>query len=134
MNITIYLNVTTHAEAHANGTEGKLGYSPNHAESLAIFLRGHGDDESHAQPGDRLVKVGEFEVTAASALEAAECAYAIGNGASAQSADYYAAKVRSFSTGDVVVVDTPDGPAAFTCESFGFSTANFEDFRVEVAA
>lgn len=129
MHITVYLNTTTHAEAHERGTEGSLGYSPNHADALAIFMRGH--RESHAAPGDRLQKVGSFEVAAQTAQYAAEQAFAVGNGASEQSAAYYAHGVRSFSCGDVVVVETPDGPAAFVCESSGFSSADLSDFEVE---
>lgn len=132
--VTIWLNVTTHEQARDLGTEGRLGYSEGHAESLAIFLRGHGDDDRHAYPGDRVRKAGNFVVDAESAQGAAEIAYAIGNGASDQSERYYAQKVRSMSAGDLVTVETPDGPVTFACESEGWRAVDFGEFAVEEVA
>lgn len=127
--VTIWLNVTTHKQAHEAGTEGRSGYSEAHADTAAIFMRV--GDEPKARPGDRVRKAGNFVVDAVCTEHAADIAFMIGNGASDQSERYYAQKVRSMSAGDLVTVETPDGPVTFACESEGWRAVDFGEFTAE---
>ena len=99
--VTIYLNQTTTAQAAARGEAGPaalVAADPAYGAGLAIFTRIRG---AATLPGDTLTAVGPFTVTAPDAQYAAEAAFALGNGAAADSADYYANRVRSVSVGDV---------------------------------
>lgn len=71
-----------------------------------------------------LVLAARFAVEASSAEEAADVAFAIGNDPS-EPADldghrWDHTNYRSMSSGDVVLVRTPDGPVAYACLSIGW--------------
>jgi hypothetical protein len=129
--VDIYLNETTTAEAAANGDEDcarLVRADSGYGEGLAIFSRLR--RSAAARPGDRLRHVHTATVTAPSSLWAADVAFALGNGAHADSDAYYAHRIRSVSVGDVVVVHTPDGPAPHACQSSGWADVALADFEI----
>lgn len=135
--VEVLHNVTTCAEAVAVGgphNDYLTGDLAARADASAIFLRYPGRPRLVA--GDRLRAVVVLDLPAASAQGAASAAFAAGNSPYADPGveAYAAARVRSLSVGDVVIVETPDGPAAFACDSFGWSSVDLRDYRVERAA
>ncbi len=129
--IDLYLNVTTVADARAAGDDGVADLDGRDT-SPAIFCR-FGFGARH-RAGDRLRFVERFDVVATSALYAAEVGFAIGNLDADRHPDaevYRSHHVRSVSVGDVVVVHTPDGPAAYAVESFGFGVVDLGSFVIE---
>lgn len=101
-------------------------------ESLAIFCR-FGRDVPRCQPGDQLDRVALLLLDAPTAARAADAAFAAGNSpydTDPGVLEYRAAEVRSLCVGDVVVVHTPDGPAAYACEPIGWTSVNLADFEV----
>lgn len=128
----VYVNVTTVAEARRAGDPGVADLT-GRDDHPAIFCR----LRPGARPGDRLYFAALLRVQAMSARAAAEEAFAAGNGVGAHAADYAAQlagapddALRSVSVGDVVVVETPDGPAAFACEGLGWASVDLADFVI----
>jgi hypothetical protein len=85
--------------------------------------------------GTPLRLVHGFVVEADSAEGAAQVAWEIGN-APWEPTDYLGqkwdhTKVRSMSSGDVVVVETPDGHVGYLCLSIGWTTV--EPWRLNIA-
>ena len=86
--------------------------------------------------GSALRLVQGFEVEAESAQGAADEAFAIANApwnpedALGQTWDH--TRVRSMSSGDVVVVHTPDGPVGYVCLFAGWTTV--EPWLLKIAA
>ena len=103
---------------------------PVHEESLAIFVRAVGDPR--LRPADTLTTVGTLTVEAENSGAAAEEAFVAGNAPydTPQVRQYTSWGVRSLSVVDVVVVATPDGPAAYECDSFGWRTLDLRDYTV----
>jgi hypothetical protein len=99
-------------------------------ESLAIFVRAVGDPR--LRRADTLTTVGTLTVEAEGSRAAAEEACVAGNtpGETAESRRYDAWGVRSLSVGDVVVVTTPDGAAAYECHICGWRTLDLRDYTV----
>lgn len=131
--VDIFHNVTTTGEAAAKGDEDcarLVAADAGYAECSAPFSRLAGPK---TQPDDRLRKVVTLTLEAGDSYGAADAAFEAGNAPFDTPATraYRAARVRSLSTGDVVVVHTPRGADNFACESVGWASVALSDFEIE---
>jgi len=121
--VRTYLNNTTVGQAIANGGDHGLTGMEHRPYSHAPFCR----TGTAWRAGDELGLVDVRTVEAASAEAAAEAAFAFGGNHPELGVTW---AHRSVSTGDVVVVETPDGPAAFACDAFGWAPVDLAAFLV----
>jgi hypothetical protein len=145
MYVLIFHNVTTLADLAARGDEHAaqdIARDKTNAKALAIFRRmPHGnDDKAPIEPGDKLAYVGDFgiEDLDATALDAANAAFAAGNAPGGPNVDLYRSwQVRSLSVGDVVIAYPTNGdkPVAYAVAGCGWQPldADLDAYEVDVS-